>query len=126
MTTAAHVLLAATLLVACSRPSAMSVCQRLEAGDVARGCRFDVTEGIFAAATERVRFDLKDSPGMTGQIAKFESEEHLMRTARTLADLEPLTGKNRFISPRARILVHLGAKAESSDIDFTRDLVNDL
>lgn len=110
----------------CSRPSAMAICQRLEAGDVARACQIDTPEGLAAAASELVRFELKDTPGLQGRVFKFESEEHMMRTARSFESLESLGGKNTFISSKARILVHLSAKASQGDVDFTRDTVNSL
>lgn len=113
-------------LAGCSRPSAMSVCKKLEAGDVATACRADAPEGLAVAATEFVRFDLKDTPGKHGLVMRFESEEHLLRTARSYEALEAFAGKNRFLSPKARVLIILSPTTAENDVEFTRDLVNEL
>lgn len=101
------VLCAALAMAACSsnKPSAMVVCQKIEAAGVGSGCREDKPGGLGAAAVERVEFDLPSVSGKKGAVMRFDREEFFSNTEDVYGKMALVAGPHRYGSKKALIFV---------------------
>lgn len=110
--TAFLVLFISTAAVGCSKsPSAMSVCQQLEAGGVASNCRMGTPEGLNLAATEKADFDLPSAPGHMGSVLRFDKDETYDKTVAAYSSAAMLAGPHRYGSRATRIFVQMNSGA---------------
>jgi hypothetical protein len=108
-------IVAALMLVTvtgCSkRPSAADVCKKLEASGVAASCRTDSPNGLGAAASEKVSFDLPSVPGKTGAVFGFASADSYKSTTGAFEGAAMLAGPHRYGSEKALIFVQMNSGA---------------
>jgi hypothetical protein len=78
------------------KPTAMSVCKKLEEAKVASGCKEDKPGGLGATAVEKAVFDLPSVPGKTGQVLRFEKAEHYKQTEDGYSKAALLAGPHRY------------------------------
>ncbi len=102
--------------VGCSKkPTAMEVCKQVESSGVASGCRADTPNGIGAAASEKVSFDLPSVPGKTGAVFGFADDEAYDKTEKAFAAAAVLAGPHRYGSKKARSFVQINSGLSAAD-----------
>jgi hypothetical protein len=101
----------ALVLTGCAKkPSAGDVCSKLEAAQVATGCKADAPAGLGAAAKERVVFDLPSVPGKTGQVLTFDTTENFDATVKAFDAAAVLAGRHRYNNPKKLVFVQLNSE----------------
>jgi hypothetical protein len=111
-----------------ARPSAMTVCSKLTAAGVAAGCRTGGSkpDGLAAAASEYVVFDLPSVPGQTGQVLRFGKSDDYDATVKAFDAMAAFAGRHRYGSGSALIFVQLNSAASSEVGAKTEAIVNAL
>jgi hypothetical protein len=113
-------------LAGCSnRPTAMSVCRKLEDAHVAKDCKGDEPGGIGAAAKERVVFKLVESK-KTGQVLTFESHDAYTRTVDNFEKMKKLAGPHRFGDESTLVFVQLNSEASGEEVSGTHQVLDGL
>jgi hypothetical protein len=103
------------VLSACSsKPTAASVCTKLEAAGVAKNCRPEVPKVINARASEEAVFDLPAPAGKTGHVLAFAKAEDYAATVKAYEAAALLAGSHRYGSEKALIFVQLNSDASST------------
>lgn len=106
--------------------TAAEVCGQLDAAGVAANCRAERPNGIGAAAAEKQVFDLRSSPGATGQVLRFESVQAYDRAAFTFDDVGVFNNTFRRGFPERRILVQMHESVSLDDARRARAVIDDL
>jgi hypothetical protein len=90
-----------------SKPTAMSVCKKLEEAKVASNCREDKPMGVGAAAVEKAAFDLPSVPGKTGQVLRFDKADAYKQTEDIFTKTAMLAGPHRYGNADKLILMQM-------------------
>ncbi len=90
-----------------SKPSAMSVCQKIQASGVGTNCREDKPGGLGAAAVEEAHFELPSVPGKGGAVLRFDRESFYDSTEESYGKAAMLAGPHRYGSRKALIFVQM-------------------
>ena len=118
----------ALVAVGChAKPSAMSVCTTLVSSGVAANCKDGgPANGMGAAASEYVVFDLPSVPGETGQVLRFDKSSDFDATTKAFDAMAALAGRHRYGSSGALIFVQLNSGASTEVGKKAEDVVNKL
>lgn len=120
-------LLVGTLVMGCTKkPTAMTVCQKIEATGVGKNCREGKPGGLGAAAIEDAAFDLPSVPGKGGAVMRFENEGAYDRTVDAFERAAMLAGPHRYGSKRALIFVQMNEGLSMEDGRKVRSVVDAL
>lgn len=116
----------AALLACGSKPSAMSVCRKLETAGVAQHCRAAAPGGIGSAAKAHVDFDLAGEPGRQGQVLTFDRATFYDSTVKTFGAMATLAGRYQYGNRSKLVFVQLNAQAGERLGSKTRSVVDAL
>jgi len=97
-----------------SKPTAASVCEKIQAAGVGNNCREDKPMGLGASASEKASFDLPSVPGQGGQVLRFTNEEAYTMTENVFAGAAILAGPHRYGSRKALVFVQMN---DELDVD---------
>jgi hypothetical protein len=95
------------LFTAGCKPTAASVCTKLEEAGVAAGCIPKTPGGIGAGAKEATDFQLPSVPGKGGSTYSFDNDAQYEATVKNFESFAGLAGPHRYGNPKARIFVQL-------------------
>jgi|SRR6185436_12141694 len=122
------VVLALLFAASCSKdaPTAMGVCQKIEAAGVAKNCKESKPGGLGAAAIERADFDLPSVAGKTGSVLRFDRESTYTSTEEAYAKAAMLAGPHRYGSKKSLIFVQMNEGLGLPEGKKVKELVDSL
>ena len=116
------------LAAACSKPSAMEVCKKLEGVGVAKDCRVGKKTGPAAIAKERVEFDLPISivSGTPGEVLTFNEDREYNNTLRTYNQRGSTNALHRIGSRDALVFTAFSESAPPEFAENAQKVFDDL
>ncbi len=118
---------AAVVVGGCSsKPTAMSVCQKIEASGVGAKCHEEKPGGLGAAAVERAEFELPSVPGKGGSVLRFDREEFYTTTEDSYGKLAMVAGPHRYGSKKALVFVQMNEGLSLADGKKVKAIVDGL
>jgi hypothetical protein len=113
------------LIFGCAaKPTASTVCKKIEAAGIGSGCSQVKPEVINARAKTKFDFDLVRVPGEKGAVLDFTSDDDYLATVNAYATAAMLAGPHRYGNASTRIFVQLNTGASLEEGNLVKAIVD--
>jgi hypothetical protein len=110
------------LAVGCTKPSAMSVCEKI----VGANCRKVESAGLNTASNDAVMFDLNGIQDKTGQVMTFTTVEAYDKTVENHKKFAALAGPHRYGNRERLVFVQINREMSDTNGKKVKAVIDEL